>query len=196
MNKGVSLARGEWILFLNSGDIFPDNGVLSTAMAASRPDDDILYGNAIVRYPTGMKRVAVAFEPKELAYGMICSHQALFARRELLTAEPFTVGRIRSDYEFLLRCHARGRVFHRVSIFIAEIQAGGLSDRRRMSALGESAVLLYRCGLLGPRAFLHLALMFVWTAIGMLVKPLLPQSLLDIARRFKVVLFGARSALS
>jgi glycosyltransferase involved in cell wall biosynthesis len=196
MNKGVSLARGEWILFLNSGDTFANNNVLSTVMAAVRSGDDILYGDALVRYSTGAIRVAIAFEPTELRFGMICSHQALFARRELLEAEPFTVGKIRSDYEFLLRCRAQGRTFHRVPILIAEVEAGGLSDRRRMVALCETAVLLYRGGLFGPRAILRLGLMFVWTAATMLVKPLLPHSVLDAARRCKVVVFGARSALS
>lgn len=196
MNKGVSLTRGEWVLFLNGGDTFANNDVLSAIMAVAKPGDDILYGAARVRYATGAKRIATAFEPNNLPYGMICSHQALFSRRELLTAYPFSVGKIRSDYEFLVRCCAEGRVFHRVPIIVAEIDAGGLSDRRRMAALCETAALLYRGGLLGPWATVRLGFMFGWTAIGMLVKPLLPRPFLDVVRRFKIVVFGPRSVLS
>ena len=196
MNKGVSLATGTWILFLNSGDTFVSNDVLRTVMATAKPDDDILYGDALVRYPAGAKRVAKAFEAKELSYGMICSHQALFARRELLKAFPLTPGKIRSDYEFLLRCRTQKRTFHRVPVLIAEIEAGGLSDRRRIAVLRETVVLLRRGGLLGPRAALRLGLMFVWTAVGMMIKPLLSPRALDAARRYKVAIFGAGSAQS
>ena len=146
-------------------------------------------------------RHRVRTEAGELPYGMICSHQALLRAQhaELLRGRPNRSPkweRIRSDYEFLLRCRAQGRTFHRIPILVAEIEAGGLSDRRRMAALRETAVLLYRGGLFGPRAILRLAFMFVWTAAAMFVKPLLPPPVLDAARRCKVAVFGTRSALS
>ena len=194
MNKGVILARGDWVLFLNSGDVLAAPDTLSAILAAAEAGDDILYGKALVRYASGATHVANALAPEELPFGMICSHQALLARRALLVEMPFRIGKIRSDYEFLLRCRAGGRRFHRTGILIAISEAGGLSDRRRFSVLRETVSLLHRYGLVEPRTILYLARSFLWASLCACVKPLMPVSMIDAARRCKLAVFGVRSA--
>ena len=45
MNKGIRLAKGEYLLFLNAGDYFSDNNALEAVSCA--PDGDILYGDLL-----------------------------------------------------------------------------------------------------------------------------------------------------
>ena len=194
MNKGLAMARGEWVLFLNSGDSFSTSDTLSRVFALIRPDDDLVYGDALVRYPSGSSRLASAAPPSSLLYGMICSHQALIARRTLLAAAPFTVGKIRSDYEFLLACWKGGRQFHRINTLVAEVEAGGVSDHSRILALMERAVLLHRAGLMTTGPAIRLVIDLVSAAIALPAKKILPMLAIDAIRRWKLYLLGPGSA--
>ena len=194
MNKGVGLASGKWVLFLNSGDTLASGNVLSRVFESGRGDDDILYGDVVVRYQDGSSRAAPAAAPKDLTTGMICSHQALFARRTLLESAPFTIGKIRSDYEFLLRCYAEGRQIQQLPIVVAEVEAGGLSDRKRMASLRERAILLRNSGLLSPVAAAHLARAFAWAVVTQPLKSVLPERFVGAGRRLKHAVFGPGGA--
>lgn len=84
-NKGIRMARGEYCLFLNAGDVLYDERVLEL-MFADNSNADIIYGNEIVVDADG-KRVEYCKgveNPTFLDLYMSCmKHQATFIRRNL-----------------------------------------------------------------------------------------------------------------
>ena len=52
MNKGISVARGEYCLFLNSGDTFYEKDTLKKVLPCL--DMDFVCGNAVLKYAGGM----------------------------------------------------------------------------------------------------------------------------------------------
>ena len=52
MNKGISVARGEYCLFLNSGDTFYEKDTLKKVLPCL--DTDFVCGNAVLKYAGGM----------------------------------------------------------------------------------------------------------------------------------------------
>ena len=161
MNKGVALARGEWVLFLNSGDMFVGSDILErVARVAFSCDADILLGDAVVLYPDGTDRLQKAVQPEEIPYGMICSHQSMLVRRSLLLSLPFTIGKMRSDYEFTLRAWKLGRRFQLLGFAIASVEPGGWSDRSRVQSLRERWILLREAGAYSARLLPHFGLSF------------------------------------
>lgn len=77
MNKSARMATGEYINFMNAGDLFFDEKVLSDIFAGRSYDEDVLYGSTILHYKGGYKphrsatidrMLVYAFLPSELVY--------------------------------------------------------------------------------------------------------------------------------
>lgn len=103
MNKGIDRAKGEYCLFLNSGDVLVDKGILNKVISLHRTES-ILYGELIFDFGGGKEKLAKL--PKHLnllhLYTDNIWHPASFIKRNLLLNfgkynETFSIA---ADYEF------------------------------------------------------------------------------------------------
>lgn len=103
MNKGLDMAQGQFVLFLNASDVFANNSVLSTvhaALAQERPEgelDGILGWGQLNDMIWASWIESDAFKMSSLGF----CHQSLFARRELLLAERFDERKFKTDSDTL-----------------------------------------------------------------------------------------------
>ena len=83
MNKGIAKARGTWLQFLNSGDCFHSNGVLSSITFDEYSECDILYGDSYIIEPVRRNWVKEELDTMTLNYlrGASVGHQSSFIRR-------------------------------------------------------------------------------------------------------------------
>lgn len=79
MNKAIDIASGQWINFLNSGDVFYNNEVISK-MFTTDYDFDVLYGGVILRWKFGDELCLPDKKKKEMPF----CHQSCFTKTELL----------------------------------------------------------------------------------------------------------------
>ena len=85
MNKGIKKAKGDYIIFMNSGDFFYDEYVLEKVRDEFDSNIDILYGDSVFFNDKGYRKVIKA--PNKLTFGFFydggLNHQAVFIKKPL-----------------------------------------------------------------------------------------------------------------
>ncbi len=164
-NKGLKLATGDVVGFLNSDDWYATNDVLSTmAREFARGDVDVVHGDLDFVDPKNVSRVTRRFRsrpfvPGDFKRGWHPAHPTFYVRREIL----LEVGgfdeqyRIASDVDLMMRVlevrRARSAFIPRVLVMMRE---GGLSNgsfRRIWRANVECYRSMHRAGLPVPWYF-------------------------------------------
>lgn len=86
MNKGISIASGDWLNFLNGDDYFFNNEVLSTVFNNDTllPESSFVYGDS-VNIAIGFQRYikARALTKDSVRKGLGTCHQAMFVKRSI-----------------------------------------------------------------------------------------------------------------
>lgn len=105
MNKGVSLAKGDYVLFINSGDTLTDPQSLER-IVPSLGTHDFVYGNLIFHENDGREWVQTPPDRPTINFFMQHSlpHPATCIRRRLLVDEPYdTTYKIVADWVFFVK---------------------------------------------------------------------------------------------
>lgn len=138
MNKGIRQAKGDWIIFMNAGDTFADDHVLSEiASYADKERYDILYGD-ILTGKDGAPRLKTASGPCN-KHRMYFCHQAAFAKTSLMREMPFdTRFRMSADFHFFKRCYLMGYRFLHVPVTVAVYDSHGVSHTQRIKGLMDN----------------------------------------------------------
>lgn len=114
MNKGLRLASGDVIGFLNADDVYVDTGVLGRVAAAMARDDlDALFGDAEFVHPDNPDRPvrryrSDQFRPERIAWGWMPAHPALFLHSRVYQR----FGTFRTDYRIAGDFELVARIFH------------------------------------------------------------------------------------
>jgi len=135
MNKGIDLATGEWLMFLNAGDVFSKNNCLSYVFESSIPNAiELVYGSMNVDLGNGNWKFLKSKEFNKLnliVWGnrTVC-HQSIFVRRRSVLKYDINY-RIKGDFDWyfnLLKC-LKQRQIKQVDLAIVNYQTGGLSTQ-------------------------------------------------------------------
>lgn len=105
MNKGLRLATGDWINFMNVGDRFADKDVITRVFSENIPDNiKVIGGNTNNFFADGRIEVHYAEGGDAIRYRMPFSHQSCFVKRKLFDEESFTFDtnfKYAADYNLL-----------------------------------------------------------------------------------------------
>ena len=155
MNKGIQMAGGEWVLFLNSGDTMSEMDSLGRFFTEAGNiflnvnDIDILYGDSDRAYNNNCNRVA----PSPLTFmvrGLPFSHQACFTKLDLFKKRPYDESyEISGDYEWFLNAYMNGCRFGYAPVCVSRFDTKGISATRLYDNWVEADRIRDRYGLAG-----------------------------------------------
>ncbi|MGN1164810.1 MAG: glycosyltransferase family 2 protein [Lachnospiraceae bacterium] len=140
MNKGVAVAKGEYCLFMNSGDILFNSSMIHDVLAHGM-EADVVTG--------GIKRADgnIYFAPSKVSmrhfYRRTLFHQASFISTEVLRRIPYDESlTIASDWKFFIEAIVvNGCSYSPMNIVIADMEADGRGSNMEVSIKEHSKVL-------------------------------------------------------
>lgn len=145
MNKGLRMARGRYVLFLNSGDRFHARESLALyADAIKKKSPDIVYGDTDIVDASGKRlgprhlSAPAMLTADSFSQGMLICHQAFMVRKAI--APRFdTDYKFSADYDWTIRCIKASRPGDRKNLRAITIDylSDGLTDRNKRASLIE-----------------------------------------------------------
>ncbi len=138
MNKGIDVANGDYIIFMNAGDKFADKNVLSN-IAPILGNHTVVSGRWHRCYADGRKKMSSPKSLKALKTEMPICHQATFVKLAYHKKNPFdTSFRLSADYDFFYNAWRHNETFSYTDEVIADfLEAEGASTNNITASVME-----------------------------------------------------------
>ena len=141
MNKGLALATGDYVLFMNSGDeIYSPDTV--TDVFDNQNSADIYYGETEMYNEKwesqGQRRHCAPenFNWRSFKYGMSVGHQAIYIKRSI--TEPYDLQyKYSSDIDWIIKAAKKASSIVNTHMYVAKYLVGGMSKKKHFASLQE-----------------------------------------------------------
>lgn len=140
MNKGVKRASGNWVCFLNCGDVFVNHSCLDSVSSglSLHQSPDVLYGDILV-YSSDKTPITRIAEDPHNAHKMYFCHQSAFVKTTLLRQYPFDLSYpMSADFKFFKICYRlKCRMVHLKQPLVL-YDRNGISNTSRNEGIKEN----------------------------------------------------------
>lgn len=142
MNKGLKASKGDYVWFINAGDIPAEDNILDKLFAETT-DADLYYGDTEMVDETGHSygNRTLKIPPKELNWkkmidGMLVSHQSMIAKRSL--CEDYdTQYRFVADIDWAIKLLKKCKKVVNTNLTLSKFLIGGYSRQYTIKSLKE-----------------------------------------------------------
>ena len=150
MNKGIQLAKGNYIIFLNAGDVFYEEDTLTNIaeQLKDKPLPGVIYGDTDIVDEEGhfirKRRLA---PPEKLSWksfkqGMLVCHQSFYARTDIAKQVPYNlIYKYSADVDWCIRimkeAEKQGLELWNTHKTLCSYLEGGMTEKSHRASLKE-----------------------------------------------------------
>ena len=146
MNKGIQLATGDYLCFLNAGDKFHNSDTLQKIVHTLEGQElpDVIYGETAIVDEEGhflhMRRLSTPahLNWKSFKQGMLVCHQAFFANRKLAINHLYDLQyRFSADFDWCIRIMKKAKCLHNTRLTLIDYLNEGMTTKNHKASLKE-----------------------------------------------------------
>lgn len=146
MNKGIQLATGDYLCFLNAGDKFHDSDTLQKIVHTLKGQElpDVIYGETAIVDEEGhflhMRRLSTPahLNWKSFKQGMLVCHQAFFANRKLAINHLYDLQyRFSADFDWCIHIMKKAKCLHNTRLTLIDYLNEGMTTQNHKASLKE-----------------------------------------------------------
>lgn len=184
MNKGINMASGDWIVFMNSGDQFSSCDVISSIFNFCRGSEKIIYGDVIVNYGN-FSFLERAGDLSRLWTGMKFSHQSAFIKLSYHKCNKYNESyRIAADFNFFLNAYNNQVQFNYINIPISKVITGGMSEQNQLQTIKDNRAVVH--SILHNKRYDYIyILMLIDMKFRNFIKAIFPRAIIDLIIKIK-----------
>lgn len=168
MNKGLRMATGDFVWFLNAGDQLMAADTVEKMMQRYTLETDVIYGETMLvtftRHPLGTRSALTTQKLPEkltwesLRHGMVVCHQAFVARRAI--APNFMEGNLAADIDWVIEVLKKSRNNLNSGQIMVNYLTGGVSKQRHQQSLKDRYKVLENHFGRWPNLLAHVKILF------------------------------------
>lgn len=170
MNKGLQLATGDFVWFINAGDRIAGDQVVARMVEQWTPDTDVLFGEVMIvddqrrpqgtRSETSVQKLPEHLTWKSLRKGMVVSHQGFLPRRQI--CGPYLLDNWTADIDWVINCLKQAKKTTHTHLVVAEFLEGGVSTQKHRAFMQDRFKVLQKHYGFLPNLWAHIHI--IWRA--------------------------------
>lgn len=166
MNKGLNMAQGEFVWFVNAGDHIASAEIIQKILDHIKEDTDIIYGEVMITDQEGKslgtrselttQKLPADLSWRSFRYGMRVSHQGFIVRKSI--APLYELNNLSADIEWCIRCLKASRKNVLVPGIFVHYLKGGISKKKWKKSVWDRYKILKKYFGFVPNLLAHLAI--------------------------------------